>query len=1704
MLVRSSHRKEIPTSKPKEQTVPPAPSRGAKKLITQVIPDKENSQNRKSLAPRKNESQPKPKPTTTTTTTTALKKVTPTVAVISEFQTPSKLRQVPRKSINETPKQWPQEKKKLTTTKETSERGRGLGLKRQKKSDEKNTSEVANRGFQPMSLSYCQDRALVNWLNFIFRNSFSRFGGSSISVVPSSLPRGGASHLKGDQSAPDVMSFSQQRHITTEMYRKHTESFLLHLQNAIEGKRIRLKEGVEICHDFVNRHKIMSLLTKTFTPVCLHLALEVVFEKTISLPTFHGVEDETTACSAIFHTGQDPCTCSLPDTSFSYSAPQTPTRGDSSFSMTSSCLATPANSFVVKSVQSKLVTPLSSRVSSIPASQQQQQKNTLSDEEYITILSKFLLGHLFSNRRIKAAMTKKGLMDLYQADRSEVVIEKFFLIAWVVDHLKDFGVFPKEFCLFAKSSSIKSAGKLITEFTKLFISDGNILKTLSSFGFKMSDHRQSPIDELDLKIADIGSDFRDGVKLARLMEACIPQCNVAWSLRIPAVSRLQKIHNVQHCFRVLKESGLDFSVLGIASERVSVKDIVDGHLLKTLSMIHQILDRFHLPSVLNVSLLEKEVSRLEKRQGLASSLGEDQAENGGLMFFSTGTRVVRKRKGKAQWAQVRDLVFRWASFVCKKYGLPLGNMTSSFADGSAFLYLIHDYMPEVVPLKAIQTKTSTFLQQHCTTPQSVKEFISNSNSVAPQEQQQSPPPSSTATILSFSPTNTLQVANQKASKREKENYRALFQALKQLGDVPMMVNYADMAGPDASPNEGIISAFLMYLFRRLIELVEQSRAARVIQKCFRKYLSMKEEIQRNKAAYKIQAAMRIWVKISKLQKARASAKLACFFHTVVVRSEYCRAQRVSVSIQATFRGHLGRLEAVQMRSGEKIKAAFLLKAEADNLAKQTQAAILLSKTLRGTLARIHFEKQKKAQLIGNVVRTRLVCDQFQKAKSSATVLQALVRCLDAQVKLSQGLCAIVIQSCFRTKVQCDDRYQNLDQVIFCQAVARGFIDRLQVKRMKASETLDAIFQTKKERQSFQNIQRDVIFVQSLVRRYQDQLLCRQMRGSEAVSALALAIDVQESYKKKKEAVVVLQAAYRGRNGRIKADQHRSALHLGASVLTLLERTSYHHQKNSAVIVQKHIRGLQCREFCRKSRSAESIQSVFKVVRKREKYLEEKKAVVVMQATFRGMDSRIKYQQVQMSEKLCAMVNMVSVFETFQREREVAIRFQALARGHLGRVEFKKLHSSVVLGACVKTLQAKEKHGERKRLAEMIQKNVRGFLARDYFSRTRATEMIQSLLKTKNTREIFCEEKSAAVTVQKIMRGYHARQECQRLRKSEAIGATVRSLDVFDGHRKTKRAAVVLQAAFRGRCGRIENDQLRSAVKIQSCIRNLFAQHDFIQKKKAAVLIEKIVRGRQAREMAYKIRSAEVLQSLLKMKNSRNAFLEKRDAAVKLQSALRGLQDRLSFHKLKRGETIGALFKLCGILDTYKEQQKSAIVLQSSFRGRCGRIEASQLAASVSLQSAIRCLQEHSIFEQKKGSAIDIQKIARGHQIRVMANKMRSSERIQSLLRMKETQDCYLEEKRACICLQSVFRGRQDRILSRQLKKGETIRAAVRVAQAFESYHQEKGAAVTCRQLSEVDVEELKLINFALQSISKHRFVFSSPSPISRQRRLPLS
>lgn len=81
-------------------------------------------------------------------------------------------------------------------------------------------------------------------------------------------------------------------------------------------------------------------------------------------------------------------------------------------------------------------------------------------------------------------------------------------------------------------------------------------------------------------------------------------------VRFPAISRLQKIHNVRLALSAFEKVVGQNQLYTAAGKPISERDIVDGHRSKTLSLLWFILLRFQVTALLNPLALRNEISCL--------------------------------------------------------------------------------------------------------------------------------------------------------------------------------------------------------------------------------------------------------------------------------------------------------------------------------------------------------------------------------------------------------------------------------------------------------------------------------------------------------------------------------------------------------------------------------------------------------------------------------------------------------------------------------------------------------------------------------------------------------------------------------------------------------------------------------------------------------------------------------------------------------------------------------------------------------------------------------------------------------------------------------------------------------------------------------------------------------------------------------------
>ncbi|CAH1119295.1 unnamed protein product [Phaedon cochleariae] len=223
----------------------------------------------------------------------------------------------------------------------------------------------------------------------------------------------------------------------------------------------------------------------------------------------------------------------------------------------------------------------------------------LSSNSDIVGLSTFIVNRVIKDpylvRKFKSVHSPK-----YAGEFKKFFLKKFLILVYFLDQAKNQKLIPHDPCLFRKNGAIKESKELLLILAReTLFAVGDITKSLKFLGYTVS-HVQTYIHEFDYTVTNLGVDLRDGVRLSKIMEIILMQSNIQNNLRVPAISRLQKIHNMKIVFDSLEGAG--YKIL----YDISPKDIVDGHREKTLSFLWQIIYKFEAP------LMVKSVTTIQK------------------------------------------------------------------------------------------------------------------------------------------------------------------------------------------------------------------------------------------------------------------------------------------------------------------------------------------------------------------------------------------------------------------------------------------------------------------------------------------------------------------------------------------------------------------------------------------------------------------------------------------------------------------------------------------------------------------------------------------------------------------------------------------------------------------------------------------------------------------------------------------------------------------------------------------------------------------------------------------------------------------------------------------------------------------------------------------------------------------------------------
>uniref|UniRef100_A0A673LLS7 Abnormal spindle microtubule assembly n=1 Tax=Sinocyclocheilus rhinocerous TaxID=307959 RepID=A0A673LLS7_9TELE len=483
-------------------------------------------------------------------------------------------------------------------------------------------------------------------------------------------------------------------------------------------------------------------------------------------------------------------------------------------------------------------------------------------------LAMFILGRLLWNPDLAAEFRHPKVPHLYRDGHEEALsrftLKKLILLVCFLDKAKESRLIEHDPCLFCMDAEFKSSKDLLLAFSRDFLSGEGILsRHLSHLGLAVS-HVQTPLDEFNFAVKNLAVDLRCGIRLVRVMELFTLDWTLSRKLRIPAISRLQKVHNVDVALQVLKDKGVDLKDEHGAN--IDSRDIVDGHREKTLNLLWKIIFAFQVSNQ-----LKEEISFLRKtwrtKQKLAS------------LMANSGVAVTRMKSRQAfeHPSQKVTLLMDWVSAVCEFYNIKAENFTVSFSDGRILCYLIHHYHPGHLPEEEIQQRTTQTIE--CGHRGRVELNNSSTDSDCSFEN---------LTVCFFAlGSESPSVDFKELLEKERNNFQLVNTAVSYLGGVPAMINPEDMS--NTIPNEKVVTCYLSFLCARLLDLRNETRAARVIQGAWRRYKLQKNiELiqQRNLSATKIQALVRKFILRRRMIKQnKAAIMIQIFWRGYVAREK---------------------------------------------------------------------------------------------------------------------------------------------------------------------------------------------------------------------------------------------------------------------------------------------------------------------------------------------------------------------------------------------------------------------------------------------------------------------------------------------------------------------------------------------------------------------------------------------------------------------------------------------------------------------------------------------------------------------------------------------------------------------------------------------------------------------------------------------------
>ncbi|NXR51709.1 ASPM protein, partial [Hippolais icterina] len=1205
-------------------------------------------------------------------------------------------------------------------------------------------------------------------------------------------------------------------------------------------------------------------------------------------------------------------------------------------------------------------------------------------------LAIFILNRLLWNPDLAAEYRHPVVPHLYREGHEEALskftLKKLLLLVCFLDCAKQSRIIDHDPCLFCKDAEFKASKDLLLAFSRDFLSgEGDLSRHLGFLGLPVS-HIQTPLDEFDFAVTNLAVDLQCGVRLVRTVELLTKNWSLSKQLRVPAISRLQKMHNVDIVLNVLKERGVPLKDETGAS--IDSRDIVDRHRERTLALLWKIVFAFQVDVFLNVEHLEEEIEFLKNMHRRKALLGA-------VKSFPDYCRVQENSSNFSSqtYSENVKLLMAWVNAVCRFYNIKVENFTVCFSDGRVLCHLIHHYHPCYMPLEDVCQRTTQTVE--CS--RTVTVGLNSSSS------------SESDTSLNVVEDMFDQILYKELLDNEKQNFQLINAAVSNLGGIPAMIHHTDMS--NTIPDEKVVITYLSFLCSRLLDLRQETRAARVIQAAWRNYRLRRE------------------LKLSQ-ERHRAAQIIQKSAMNFLARRRILRKENAAICIQKHWRGYLARMTLLDLKNAKLEEA-------------RNKSATVIQAYWRRYSARKRYLKLRHCVIFVQA-RIRMVKSvaAYKRIVWATVTIQRHLHAtrlakIDQQRYAVQKCSALTIQSAFRRwkkyKIQ-----QKIKAALVIQSYFRKWQSSKLAKRRRAALVIQSWYRMHRDLRQYLHVKQNVIKIQAwyrcqLARRVYQEHRAKVVTIQRYYRAYKLGKAERESYLQKRAAVIVLQAAFRGMKARELYRQAKAACVIQSLWRMKREKRRFLQLKKCVTTLQSHLRKYQQVKRYKEIKNAASvIQTWYRAHMATKKaaaaFQRMRLATIVLQSAYRGMQARREACILRSVIKIQSSFRAYVVRKRFKSLRAATVKIQALEKMRQVRKHYCALREATLFvqrryRSGRHALQFREDYRKLKRGCIRIQALVRGYLVRKQIQRWReAAILLQACYRMKRDRQQYLSIYSAAIVIQQRYRAWKKtwchRQEFLQVRK----------------------AAVCLQAAYRGYKTRKKLKlECRAAIKIQTAFRAHVAQVKHRAMVQASIVIQRWYRNCKGG------------------KRQRLNFLMTRAAVLSLQAAFRGWKVRKQIQGQQVSATrIQSAFRKFMAVKKFRLVKHAVLTIQRHYRakvlGQRQRQEYVQLRnAAVRLQALWRGKAVRKTIQRKHHLATIIQSYYRMHINQLKYKQLRQATLvIQKYYRahsMKKTQrTVYLKTKAAVLVLQSAYRGMTVR---RQLNKQN--KAATTIQAAFKSY-----------------------------------------------------